>query len=139
MAVDSVVPFASVVLRIDVPFLMLFCDNEKAGCPGVQFVKEGNGFAQKDFDMFTGDCPCKTEQCRMGSKGELRSVSGEFLRKVFAGMLYGDYPEKKEIKRGNTNSGRAGKETQRSPAESGRTVEGNESLDGTEGFFDQEG
>jgi hypothetical protein len=114
-----------------IPFLILFCDNENEGCLGVQYVKEGSGFSQKDFDTFTGGCPCKGEGCRMGSKGELRSVSGEFLRKIFAGMLFGDYPEKKkEAKRGNTsNSGRTSKETQRSPAEGRRVVEGKESVD----------
>ena len=123
-----------------VPFIFLFCDNAQEGCPGVQFIKEGNGFTQKDFDTFTGGCPCKSEKCRMGSKGELRSVSSEFLKKVFAGMLFGDYPEKKkEIKHGSTDSsGRTGKETQRSSEGSGGHVEGEESLDGGVGFFDEE-
>lgn len=120
-----------------VPFILLACDNQKDGCSGVQYIKEGNGFSQKDFDIFTGQCPCKNEQCRMGSKGELRSVSGEFLRKIFAGMLFGDYPEKKEAKRGN-NSGRTGKETQHNPAEGRGIVEGEEPLDGGVGQLEEE-
>ena len=123
-----------------VPFVFLFCDNEGEGCAGVQFLKEGNGFTQKDFDTFTGGCTCKSEKCRMGSKGELRSVSGEFLRKVFAGMLFGDYPvKKKEIKHGNSSSsGRSGQEVKRSSEGGGGHVEGEESLDGGVGFFEEE-
>lgn len=87
-----------------VPFLVLFCENKKMPCPGVQYIKEGDGFTRTDVETFVGPCPCRCEDCLMGSKGEFRSVSGEFLKAVVGGTMFGEYPKKKEQKRGNTNS-----------------------------------
>jgi hypothetical protein len=89
-----------------IPFLVLFCDNKKTSCPGVQYIKEGDGFTKNDVETFVGPCPCRNEDCVMGSKGELRSVSGEFLKTVVSGTMFGEYPEKKEKKSGNAKSGR---------------------------------
>jgi hypothetical protein len=85
-----------------IPFLVLFCENKKTGCPGIQYVKEGEGFAKNDLDIFTNPCPSKCSDCVMGSKGELRSVSGNILRGMLAGTMFGEYP-KKEVKRGNSD------------------------------------
>ena len=70
-------------------------------CPGVQYVKEGSGFSHTDIEVFVGPCPCRAEDCIMGTKGELRSVSGKFLRGMIAGTMFGEYPKKGEMKRGN--------------------------------------
>ena len=86
-----------------VPFHVLFCENKKIKCPGVQYVKEGEGFNREDVEVFVGPCPCRNSECVMGTKGELRSVSGEFLRTMIEGTMFGSYP-KKEEKHGNVTS-----------------------------------
>lgn len=113
-----------------VPLLILSCDCKNIGCAGVQYVKAGAGFSQKDLATFTEDCPCKTIECRVGSKGELRGVSSSLLKKMLNGMLFGEYPEKKkEAKRGN-RSGQSVTEAQPSPTEGGGTVTGEIPVDG---------
>lgn len=77
-----------------IPFHVLFCENKKSGCPGVQYVKEGEGFTHGDLEVFTSPCTERCEDCTMGTKGELRSVRGEFLRQMLAGTMFGDYPTK---------------------------------------------
>ena len=57
-----------------VPMHMLFCENKGKECPGVKYVKEGPGMAAKDYEEFMGPCPCRTQDCSYGTKGELRSV-----------------------------------------------------------------
>jgi len=83
------------------PFHILYCENEGIGCSGVQFVKEGSGFSQKDLDEFMEPCPCKSADCKRGTRGELRSVSGAFLKKMLNRMMFGEYPEKKGEKSGS--------------------------------------
>ena len=83
------------------PFLVLKCFNTTTKCPGVQFIKEGNGFKQSDFALFMDECPCKSDSCRFGSAGELRSVNGNLLREMLADTRFGDYP-----KEGKTNAGK---------------------------------
>lgn len=85
------------------PFQVLFCDNEKTKCPGVQFIQEGEGVARKDFDKFMSPCPCKVDTCKFGTKGELRSVSSKFLQEMLVGAVFGEYPAK-EIKDANGKS-----------------------------------
>lgn len=92
-----------------VPFLVLSCSNPSTKCPGVQFVKEGNGFKQSDFELFMGDCPCRADTCRFGSAGELRSVKGGLLREMLADTRFGEYPEKGK----KHGSARTGGKTQR--------------------------
>jgi len=77
----------------DVNLLVLKCDNPTNRCPGIQYVMEGEGFSQKDFNVFMGACPMRCETCRTGSMGELRSIEGGELKKLIAGTLLGDYPE----------------------------------------------
>lgn len=77
----------------DVNLLVLQCENPSIGCPGVKYVKEGDGFTQRDFAAFTNPCPKKCGTCRMGSLGELRTIEGGALRDMMAGTMYGDYPE----------------------------------------------
>jgi hypothetical protein len=93
-----------------VPFHVMFCANEKIGCPGVQFIKEGPGVAASEYEQFMGPCPCHSDTCKFGMKGELRTVNGEVLRQMLAGTMYGDYPEKEEAKSGSakTSAGRTG-------------------------------
>lgn len=81
------------------PFLVLFCENKDMPCPGVQTIKKGEGFSQSDIDLFTAGCPCKCETCRFGSRGELRTVSGNVLSGMFDGIMFGDYPEPKTARR----------------------------------------
>ena len=76
-----------------VNLLVLACQNPKIKCPGVQYVQEGEGFKQRDFEVFMGQCPRKCESCKVGSKGELRSVEGPFLRQMLAGVICGEYPK----------------------------------------------
>ena len=76
-----------------VPFLVLFCENKKMPCPGVQFIKEGDGFTVNDMESFMTPCPARCEDCIMGSKGELRSVSSKFLRSVIGSTMFGEYPK----------------------------------------------
>jgi hypothetical protein len=76
-----------------VNLLVLACQNTTIGCPGVQYVQEGDGFKQTDFDVFMGQCPRKCDSCKRGSKGELRSVDGPFLRQMLAGVICGEYPK----------------------------------------------
>jgi len=78
-----------------VPFHMLFCENKITGCPGVQFVQEGDSICRADFEKFMSSCPCR-DDCGHGTKGELRSVNGTYLRDVFGDTMFGSYPEKKE-------------------------------------------
>ena len=78
-----------------VPFLVLRCFNTKTKCPGVQFIKEGNGFKQSDFELFMPDCPNREPSCRCGSAGELRSVDGSLLREMLADTRFGEYPKKR--------------------------------------------
>jgi len=73
---------------------VLFCENKAARCPGVQFVVSGEGFRKADFDLFMGPCPCRRDDCRHGSKGEIRCVDPAFLAGMLDGTLYGGYPEK---------------------------------------------
>lgn len=77
----------------DVNLLVLSCENPTIGCPGVRFVKEGEGFSRNDFNVFMQPCPHRCETCRTGSLGELRSVDGESLREMMDGTMFGDYPE----------------------------------------------
>ena len=87
-----------------VPFHVLYCENKSISCDGVQFIKEGSGFNPDDFNVFMEGCPCKSETCKMGTKGELRTVSGDVLKKMFVGILFGDYPEKEEKHAGRGQS-----------------------------------
>lgn len=84
------------------PFHVLFCENKKLGCSGVQYIKSGEGFTQSDLDVFMSPCPCKCVECKMGTKGELRSVSSEFLKMMLDGSMFGEYPNKE------SKNGRAG-------------------------------
>ena len=77
-----------------VPFHVLFCENRKMSCPGVQYVKEGEGFSRQDIEVFAGPCPCRNEGCTVGTKGELRSVSGKFMHQMLHGTMFGEYPKK---------------------------------------------
>lgn len=77
------------------PFHVLFCDNQGQKCKGVQFIKEGEGFSHRDLDTFMSQCPSRNLDCRCGSKGELRTVDSELLKRMFTGVLFGDYPEAK--------------------------------------------
>ena len=86
-----------------VPFHVLFCQNKRMECPGVQYISAGEGFTHKDIELFVSPCPCRAEDCKMGTKGELRSVSGKFLKAMLAGTMFGNYPEKgRKAKNGNT-------------------------------------
>ena len=87
-----------------VPFHVLFCENKRMPCPGVQYIKEGDGFSKSDVEDFVSPCPCRSEECMMGTKGELRSVSGKFLKGMLAGTMFGEYP-KKEGKDGRSETG----------------------------------
>ena len=78
-----------------VPFHVLYCENPTTKCPGVQFVQEGEGVSKTDFEKFMGGCPCR-DDCRFGTKGELRSVDGAYLKDMFGNTMFGVYPEKKE-------------------------------------------
>jgi len=111
-----------------VPFHVLYCENKTTNCQGVQYVKEGTGFAQKDVNVFMEPCPCKCETCRQGTRGELKTVSGKVLKKMFSGMLFGDYPVLNK-ENGNGNSRRSGEEVERTQGEGGGTIEGQEPLD----------
>jgi len=78
-----------------VPFHLMYCENKLIKCEGVQFVQEGPGVKRGDFEKFMGGCPCR-DDCSFGTKGELRSVSGEYLNKVFGNTMFGCWPDKKE-------------------------------------------
>lgn len=77
----------------DINLLVLRCENPTNNCPGVQYVKEGDGFAQKDFQTFMQGCPMHCDSCRTGSMGEIRSMKGKELKRLLAGTLFGEYPE----------------------------------------------
>lgn len=79
-----------------VNLLVLACENTSIGCPGVQYIKEGDGFKASDLEVFMRDCPRKCDSCKRGSKGELRAVSGPFLRQMLAGVIFGEYPKGEE-------------------------------------------
>jgi hypothetical protein len=130
-----------------VPFHVLFCENKRMPCSGVQYVKEGEGFTRNDVEVFVGPCPCRSEDCVMGTKGELRSVSGKFLRSMIGveGTMFGEYPKKEgQNGRPKTGSGCSATDATASKGKGkGRgTIEGKESNNGgtggtpesTEGF-----
>ena len=77
----------------DVNLLVLHCENPTIKCPGVKYIKDSQGFSQKDFKVFMSGCPSICETCRTGSLGELRSVEGAKLREMVGGTMFGDYPE----------------------------------------------
>ena len=77
-----------------IPFHVLFCENKRTKCPGVQYIKKGEGFTREDVEVFVGPCPCRAEDCSMGTKGELRSVSGKFLENMLNETMFGEYPKK---------------------------------------------
>lgn len=79
----------------DVNLLILTCENPTNKCPGVKYVKEGEGFSSNDFNSFMSHCPRRCDTCRTGSLGEMRTVSGEVLCDMMSGTVYGDYPEEK--------------------------------------------
>jgi hypothetical protein len=85
-----------------VPFHVMYCSNEKEGCPGIQYIKEGAGVSLSEFETVLAPCPNRNKTCKLGTMGELRSVSGKFLRKMLAGTMYGDYPAKKGDKNANS-------------------------------------
>ena len=84
------------------PFHVLYCENKRTSCPGIQYIKEGEGFSRQDIELFAGPCTCRCDDCTMGTKGELRSVSSKFLKGMISGTVFGEYPTKKEVKNGNT-------------------------------------
>lgn len=115
------------------PFLVLACECKNIGCSGVQYIKGDSGFSQNDLEVFTAQCPCKNAECRVGSKGELRGVSSKLLKQMFAGMLFGEYPDKKkEVKRAN-RSGQPATKIESGKESGGRPVEGTQPLDGGTG------
>ena len=77
----------------DVNLFVLHCENPTIGCPGVKYVKEGEGFNQSDFKAFMNPCPKKCDTCRAGSHGELRTIGGKVLSEMMASTMYGEYPE----------------------------------------------
>jgi hypothetical protein len=87
-----------------IPFHVLFCENKRTLCPGVQYVKEGEGFSRHDVEKFVGPCPCRYDDCSIGTKGELRSVSGKVLRDMLNDTMFGEYP-KKEGEHGSSKGG----------------------------------
>lgn len=88
------------------PFLVLFCENKKSGCPGVQYIKEGEGFGVADIETFVGPCQHKCDECTRGSRGELRSINGALLSSMLSGAMFGEYPNK-EKKNGGSGSATA--------------------------------
>jgi hypothetical protein len=81
-----------------IPLQLLYCQNAETKCPGVQYVAEGEKLTNAAFVVFMEPCPMRTDTCRCGSKGDLRTVSSATLKRVMGGMLFGDYPDKKEKK-----------------------------------------
>jgi hypothetical protein len=88
-----------------IPFHVMFCENEQARCPGVQYVKEGAGVAASEYEQFMAPCPCRVKACKFGTKGEIRSASSVFLRKMIGGTMYGEYPAKAKKEAANGNGG----------------------------------
>lgn len=80
----------------DVNLFVLGCENPTIGCPGVKYVKAGDGFTQNDFKAFMNPCVKRCETCRTGSHGELRTVGGAILKDMMSGTVYGDYPEEEK-------------------------------------------
>ena len=87
------------------PFQVMFCENKGQGCPGIQYVKEGTGVSKSECEKMMAPCPCRSDSCRFGTKGEIRGLPGEFLRKMIGGTMYGEYPEKKEAGHGDDSEG----------------------------------
>ena len=81
------------------PFHVLFCENRGINCDGVQYVKQGEGFSQADINDFMEPCPLRCDDCRYGTKGELRGVDSEFLNRMIGGTMFGDYPRGEKIGR----------------------------------------
>lgn len=79
-----------------IPFQVLYCENKKIGCDGVQLIKAGDGVSDNDFNAFMGDCPLKCDTCKHGKKKELRSIESSYLRPLLDGTMYGDYPEERK-------------------------------------------
>ena len=77
-----------------IPLQLMYCQNTEMGCPGVQYVVEGEKISRSMFEVFMSPCPSRCDSCRAGTKGDLRTVSSSTLKSVMCGMLFGDYPEK---------------------------------------------
>jgi len=76
-----------------IPFLLLFCENQTLGCPGVQYVQAGEGFRPEDCEIFMKQCPRACSGCRRGSRGELRGIASSTLKEMFDGMMFGEFPK----------------------------------------------
>jgi len=113
-----------------VAFHLLRCQNKKTGCPGVQMIQEGAGIKPSDFEVFMGECDCRDDTCDYGTKGELRTVDGKFLKEIFKDVLFGDYPTKEATSGGSTRTDEA---AGGSEDESRRDGEGEVPLDGGTG------
>jgi hypothetical protein len=103
-------------------FLVLYCQNQKSGCQGVQYVKEGNGFSQSDLEIFTSPCESRCRDCIMGSKGELRGLSGEFLSRMISGTRFGEYPTDKGVEHDTTRDSETNREASESKKQGRGTV-----------------
>jgi hypothetical protein len=73
---------------------VLYCENRKTTCQGVQYIVVGEGFKNSDFDKFMAACPCRASDCSHGTKGEIRCVDPAFLASMLGGTMYGDFPKK---------------------------------------------
>lgn len=113
-----------------VPFHILRCWNKNTNCPGVRFILEGDRFKATDFETFMSPCPCRSDSCAHGTKGELHSISGSFLRETFADTIYGDYPKKKKEDKSGGTSRKSSGETQQGESESSGVDTGEESDNG---------
>jgi hypothetical protein len=85
-----------------VAFHLLRCQNKKTGCAGVQMIQEGAGVKPSDFEVFMEGCDCRDDTCDYGTKGELRTVDGKYLKTIFKDVLFGDYPMKEATSGGST-------------------------------------
>ena len=75
-----------------VPLQILYCENTGIKCPGVSFIKDSAGVTASDCEPFMSGCPCRSDKCKHGTRGELRSVEGKKLSAMLSGTMYGDYP-----------------------------------------------
>lgn len=86
-----------------IPLQLLACSNAEIQCPGVMYVVEGEQLKRSMFEVFMKPCPKRQQSCKCGTKGDVRTVSSMTLKSVMCGVLFGDYPEVKEKKNGNSD------------------------------------
>jgi hypothetical protein len=74
-------------------FIVLMCANPKVNCPGVCYIKHGQGASQNDFEGFMAKCKKRQPNCMRRSIGKLTSAPMAMLKNILDNTVFGEYPD----------------------------------------------